>query len=75
MEESFTVETAGKGCCPAAMVAHRNNATNTLADSVALEAPYMKSSFLLSREAGNEFPEGNMASKFRESPHSQRRGL
>ena len=34
-----------------------------------------KGRFLLSRETGNSFPAGNMASKFRESPHSRRRGL
>jgi hypothetical protein len=37
--------------------------------------PFIKGRFLLSRETGNSFCFRNMASKFRESPRSRRRGL
>lgn len=35
MDESLTVVTVAKGCCPAATAVLRTNATNTLANSVA----------------------------------------
>jgi hypothetical protein len=35
MEDSFTVETVGKGCCAATTVALKKNVMNTLANSVA----------------------------------------
>src|SRR5271154_4056822 len=38
--ESFSGEVVGKGCCRAAMVAHKRNATTTLANSVARVIPH-----------------------------------